>query len=61
MVKLILDKDVFNVRFIEESVRELTEWFNVSSLRLERSFTSRGFESYTLWEFNEKKNSLIII
>jgi hypothetical protein len=35
MVKLILDKDVFYVRFVEESIRELTERFNVSSLRLE--------------------------
>ena len=56
MEKLILDKDVFNVRFIEESIlnkkRKLAEWFKASSLRLEISFTFRGFKSCTFWVSN---------
>ena len=49
MVKRILDKDVNDVQFIEESIRELAEWFKAVSLKLIWFLKSHPFKSDILW------------
>ena len=54
MVKRILDKDVNDVQFIEESLRELAEWFKAVSLRLIWFIKSHPFKSDILWYLYNK-------
>ena len=58
MVKRILDKDVNDVQFIEESVRELAEWFKAVSLRFIWFIKSHPFKSDILWCLYSKSQSI---
>ena len=58
MVKRILDKDVNDVQFIEESIRELAEWFKAVSLRFIWFLKSHPFKSDILWYFYNKSQHI---